>query len=341
MKKRRKVMTGDQFTQQQIKKRRRLSGLPYYGGKFRMSSRIVNELPPHTVYCEPFVGGASVLFKKGLPPITNTDHYREVINDKDDRLMNLYRQLRDNPRLCELLKLTPHSRSDYNRAREIYEKEREGLQAAWSTYLTICMSFSGIVGAGFGFGVVTRNMGATWVSRIRQIESFIERLQGVTIEQGEWFDVIKRWDSPQTVFYCDPPYPETSQCYNSREFNLADYQDLCDCLDSIKGSFVLSAYAQGIEPDYWKKLTFDAYCSVSGKGKTRDTRNVHKKQTQDKLGNRQRKESLFVVDRSIEAREDLYKILWTPSRGFVYREQSIERVRAIQKTEMLDRIFGD
>lgn len=39
-----------------------MNGLPYYGGKMRMSKRIVEVLLPHTVYVEPFAGGASVFF---------------------------------------------------------------------------------------------------------------------------------------------------------------------------------------------------------------------------------------------------------------------------------------
>ena len=36
----------------------------YPGGKFYARRLILDELPPHTFYCEPFAGGASVFFVK-------------------------------------------------------------------------------------------------------------------------------------------------------------------------------------------------------------------------------------------------------------------------------------
>ena len=73
--------------------------IPYYAGKQRMASKIMPHLPPHTVYCEPFSGGLAVMMRKGLPEITDKSNYREVINDKNDQLINMWRQLRSSPEL--------------------------------------------------------------------------------------------------------------------------------------------------------------------------------------------------------------------------------------------------
>lgn len=53
----------------------------YYGGKQRIASKIVPLLPPHTVYVEPFAGGAAVFFEKGRPETGNKSAYREVLNN--------------------------------------------------------------------------------------------------------------------------------------------------------------------------------------------------------------------------------------------------------------------
>jgi hypothetical protein len=183
-------------------------------------------------------------------------------------------------------------------------------------------------------------MAMTWERRLLELDDFVKRLRGVTIEYGNALDVIKRWDSPQTLFYCDPPYPGTVQEYNLPVFDVADYQDLCDTLDGCKGSFVLSCYAQGIEPVYWKRHDFEAFCSASAVGRVGEGRDTYKIQTAENMSDRRRIESIFVMDRSSTAREDLHHILWSPSRGFVYRDLSIELVRNNLKTDVLDSLFG-
>ena len=55
----------------------------YYGGKIRMSRMIVELIPPHTLYCEPFCGGAAVFFKKAPSEI-------EVLNDTNHLVVNFY-----------------------------------------------------------------------------------------------------------------------------------------------------------------------------------------------------------------------------------------------------------
>jgi len=54
--------------------------LSYYGGKQRIASRILAEIEqiPHTVYVEPFAGGATLLFAKPVRIVSNDDHCWQV-----------------------------------------------------------------------------------------------------------------------------------------------------------------------------------------------------------------------------------------------------------------------
>ncbi len=54
----------------------------YFGGKTTLASRIVDLLPAHEHYMEPFCGGSSVLLAK-------TPSTMETVNDLDGRLIYL------------------------------------------------------------------------------------------------------------------------------------------------------------------------------------------------------------------------------------------------------------
>ncbi len=64
------------------------------------------------------------------------------------------------------------------------------------------------------------------------------RLAHVRIENLSWNDLITRYDTPDTFFYCDPPY------YNcpdyKHNFETQDFLDLAAVLKQIQGKFMLS-----------------------------------------------------------------------------------------------------
>ena len=86
----------------------------YHGGKFRLAAWIIEKMPEHTCYVEPFGGAAGVLLQKPRS-------YAEVYNDLDGEVVNLFRVLRDpemNQRLRDACILTPYSREEFCAARE-------------------------------------------------------------------------------------------------------------------------------------------------------------------------------------------------------------------------------
>jgi len=91
--------------------------ISYYGGKQRIASKILKYFPPHSVYVEPFAGGAALLFAKPVLPIAAGDNYRECLNDTSDLLINLYRVAVKYPdELNREIQSTLYSQSDYRRA---------------------------------------------------------------------------------------------------------------------------------------------------------------------------------------------------------------------------------
>ena len=78
----------------------------------------------------------------------------------------------------------------------------------------------------------------------RSLERFAEiqeRLSGVIIENRNFEQLIKVYDSTDTLFYLDPPYHKTERYYNNdKVFDEEDHRRLKTVLDNIKGRFILS-----------------------------------------------------------------------------------------------------
>lgn len=69
-----------------------------------------------------------------------------------------------------------------------------------------------------------------------------DRLTAITcVEQMDCVDVIKKYDSPDTFFYVDPPY-YNMEFYYSKDFPREKHQELATTLSQIKGKFALSYY---------------------------------------------------------------------------------------------------
>lgn len=61
----------------------------------------------------------------------------------------------------------------------------------------------------------------------------------VVIEHKDFENLIKVYDRPNALFYCDPPYHNTEKYYDVA-FGEADHIRLRDTLAAIKGKFLLS-----------------------------------------------------------------------------------------------------
>jgi DNA adenine methylase len=290
----------------------------YYGGKQRMASKIVPLLPRHTVYVEPFCGGASVFFKKPRPPATNNDHYREVLNDIDERIINLYRVVQDRKSFNEFQRIVsvPYARSEYIRCSRLLLGGEvinvPDVNAAAAYWISVKQSFAAKPCGGWGVNVFSRNSAIVWARSLERLPEYLDCMLGVTLESRDALAVIDTWDSPQTLFYCDPPYPGTDQgCYKG--YTQAQFAALCDKLDTCKGSFVLSCYDNHAVPDTWECYSFDTNIgAIGGKSKA----------------NRKRTERVWRVDRSANARPEIHKIWekWEKS-GFAWGDAAPKQER--------------
>jgi len=219
----------------------------WYGGKFSHLKWLLPLLPYTNHYVEPFAGSAAVLLNREPSPV-------ETYNDIDGEVANFFRVLRDQQEaLIEAIALTPFSREEFaiainepmnnisslERARRFFVRARQvrtGLaQTASIGRWAYCKNTSrnGMAGA------VSR-----WLGSVDGLPKIAERLLRVQIENRPAIEVIKRYDSPETLFYCDPPYPHESRGGVAYGFEMtnSDHEELARVLRSVKGKVALSGY---------------------------------------------------------------------------------------------------
>lgn len=279
--------------------------ISYYGGSQRNSSKIVDLIQdiPHTVYAECFCGGAAVLFAKPKK-IGLSDDYREVLNDSNSLIYNLYKVAIDDPHeLARKLSLVPYSQQFHRESKKICKNPSQfsPLDLAVATVIQCRQSFAKKMLGGWGFALASQNGARSWARFQQQLEKIIGRLSGVYLDNLDAIDFIKRWDSPQTLFYCDPPFVGTEQGHYSG-YTEDDYTRLLECLDNSMSSYVLENFQQEIEPKtYDKKIPIDYM--ISAKKTTAGRLSTGKRDAPD------RQLVWYVRNRSHMAREDLARKL--------------------------------
>ena len=166
-----------------------------------------------------------------------------IYNDIKDMLTTLYRHVKENPELlAALLALLPYSRAYYRIMTELLETCREfgSLVAAAVAFYAYNSSFMGKAGKGFAYSVdPSKNEAREFRGRVWAVLKYAETWRDVIIENLDFRDAIKRYDSERTVFYLDPPYPDNSEEYYDVKFTINDLRDLAAMLTEMRGKFLL------------------------------------------------------------------------------------------------------
>ena len=84
-----------------------------------------------------------------------------------------------------------------------------------------------------------------------------KRLERVVVEHKDFEALIKQYDCPDALFYCDPPYHTTEKHY-SEKFAEADHYRLNTVLKELKGRFILSYNDDDFIRELYKDFNIEA-----------------------------------------------------------------------------------
>ena len=241
------------------------SPLNYFGGKSRLADRIVPLIPPHVCYCEPFCGGAWVLFRKDPSK-------HEVLNDADCELVTFWRVVQNHlAAFMDYYKFAVISRKLFDLERLKNPCTLTDIQRAVRYFYLQRLTFGGKTSDRY-FGAGPARPGNLNLSTLE--ETLLEthwRLQAVTIECLDAIKCIEKYDRPDTFFYIDPPYFNVAQDY-AVKFSDADFGRLRTALAVLKGKFVLSLNDDPAVRSWFKGFTMRRVATKYSTGNRINTR---------------------------------------------------------------------
>lgn len=228
--------------------------VPYFGGKQRIAQRIVDLLPSHEHYVEPYCGGLSILAAKKPSPL-------ETVNDLDGDVMHFWRILRDRPLdLARVCALTPHSRAEHqlSRTRDV----PDDLERARRIWVALTQGRAGqLTSTGWRFYIdpagTSMGMPGYLAGYVDRMAAMAERLHHVSLECRPALDVIEAYGAnARTLLYVDPPYlgstrPGSASSYRQEMKGADDHAALAEALANVKASVVLSGYPSPLYDDLY------------------------------------------------------------------------------------------
>lgn len=118
-----------------------------------------------------------------------------------------------------------------------------------------------------------------WETIKAELPAIADRVRNAEFHHASAFDLIPAHDSPDTLFYCDPPYAHetrTAKDAYAHEMTFTDHARLLDLLKSLEGTVILSGYRcplyeVSLDKAAWHRLEIEMP-NHSGQGKSKQRR---------------------------------------------------------------------
>ena len=234
------------------------SVLKYPGAKTRLADWIISNIPSHSVYLEPFFGSGAIFFNKPKSEI-------ETINDINEDVYNYFKVLREYPNeLIEVLSLTPYSRKEYIEAYYLPDDNDNCIEKARKFAVRCFMGFGASNRYKNGFrSSQTYNspdVPKLWSKLPETLVLASKRLLQAQIENLDYKELLKRYNTNDVFIYLDPPYVSNvrKKYIYKNEFKIQDHEELLDLIIKHPAKIMISGYDTPLYNDAlkgWRKET--------------------------------------------------------------------------------------
>lgn len=275
-------------------------------------------MPRHMHYVEPFAGGLAVLLERDpndtrlwLSEKSGENGVSEVVNDLNSDLTNFWRVLQSEEQFKQfhrIMQAMSLSKEEWELAdARMNDPFIKTDPVKWAAAFFVACRQSR-AGQFQGFTTLTRSRtrrgvngnSSEWLSAVERLPEVHARLRPVVIENMDALDLIKREDTPNTLYYLDPPYlhdTRTTTDGYAHEMTAEQHRDLIVILGgrdaasactraneqvpdwyatakSLKGKFMLSGYRSPLYDAAasvcgWKRHDFDIANHAAGGGTKR------------------------------------------------------------------------
>lgn len=176
----------------------------------------------------------------------------EIVNDKNDKLVNFLSILCDRPddlyKACETL---PYSESFYEKYK--WEAIQDPFEQAVRFFYIVRAGFSGgghKYKTGFSISVTqVASKVNSYYSSVELIKDMAARIKNWNILCRDFEDVTARYDSRDTFFFIDSPYVGFEDLYEGG-FTRQDHYRLIKTLENLKGKAMVCYYDNPLEMNF-------------------------------------------------------------------------------------------
>ena len=199
-------------------------------GKTRIAKLLCELIPEHKTYVEAFTGGAAFFWAK-------EPSEREVLIDTDETVTVPLKWIQgaSDKDIATLRKV------DWRVTRANLQRAKDGIGAGrCSVHDALCIRWMTYRSGDVKDSISTGREGDDISHRVDRFPALRERLAGVTVVKGIFAESVAKYDSSNTFWYLDPPYPGEWPKGGERKGLDFDIKAFAETARKLKGKVLVS-----------------------------------------------------------------------------------------------------